>query len=307
VKRAVLAVAATALLAGCGSDSSTPHRQAAAPRTTLLDFAYDRSAPLEYVDRGRVNTAAPLAIHDVSFASGGQRIEGFLVLPPGRARRPAVVFAPGSGGDRREMLAVAGWLAARNVVTLTITPPSSVPSTAKTAVARLEQIQTDTVAQVVAVRRAVDVLRTLSRVDSHRIGYVGWSAGARLGTLVAASEPRIRAFVLLSAGAAPIAAYVAQAAAPLKAPLRRVLESVDPPRYVARARPGSLLLENGRKDEVVPRAALLNVVRAAPKGAVVRWYDAPHALNRKAYHDAYDWLARKLPIEGPRVEGAQTA
>jgi len=124
VKQAVLAVAATALLAGCGSDSSTPHRQAAAPRT-LLDFAYDRSAPLEYVDRGRVNTAAPLAIHDVSFASGGQRIEGFLVLPPGRARRPAVVFAPGSGGDRREMLAVAGWLAARNVVTLTITPPSS--------------------------------------------------------------------------------------------------------------------------------------------------------------------------------------
>jgi hypothetical protein len=86
-----------------------------------------------------------------------------------------------------------------------------------------------------------------------------------------------------------------------------VLESVDPPRYVARARPGSLLLENSRKDEVVPRAALLNVVRAAPEGTIVRWYDAPHALNRKAYHDAYDWLARKLPIEGPRVEGAQTA
>jgi hypothetical protein len=52
---------------------------------------------------------------------------------------------------------------------------------------------------------------------------------------------------------------------------------------------------------------LLNVVRAAPEGTIVRWYDAPHALNRKAYHDAYDWLTRKLPIEGPRVEGAQTA
>ncbi|HEX6700240.1 MAG TPA: dienelactone hydrolase family protein [Gaiellaceae bacterium] len=305
MKRAVLAVAAAALLAGCGS--STPHRQAAKPRKTLLDFAYDRSAPLAYVDRGRVNTAAPLAIHDVSFASSGQRIEGFLVLPPGRARRPAVVFAPGTGGDRREMLAVAGWLAARNVVALTITPPSPVPSTAKTATARLDQIRTDTVAQVVAVRRAVDVLRTLPTVDPHRIGYVGWSAGARLGTLVAASEPRIRAFVLLSAGAAPISAYVAQASAPLKVPLRRVLESVDPPRYVARARPGSLLLENGRKDEVVPRAALLNVVRSAPKGTTVHWYNAPHALNRAAYHDAYDWLGRRLPITGPRVRGAETA
>ena len=55
-------------------------------------------------------------------------------------------------------------------------------------------------------------------------------------------------------------------------------------RYVARARPGSLLLEDGRRDEVVPRAALLNIADAAPKGTTVRWYDAPHALDRAAYH-----------------------
>ena len=78
-------------------------------------------------------------------------------------------------------------------------------------------------------------------------------------------------------------------------------------RYVARARPGSLLLEDGRRDEVVPRAALLNIADAAPKGTTVRWYDAPHALDRAAYHDAYDWLAYRLPIDGPRVRGAETA
>jgi hypothetical protein len=75
-----------------------------------------------------------------------------------------------------------------------------------------------------------------------------------------------------------------------------VLGTLDPLRYVALAKPGSLLLEDGRRDEVVPRAALLNVVHAAPSGTTVRWYDAPHALSRKAYRDAFDWLARKLPI-----------
>jgi len=47
--------------------------------------------------------------------------------------------------------------------------------------------------------------------------------------------------------------------------------SVDPLRYVAHARPGCLLR---------------------------RWYDAPHALDRAAYRDAFARLTRKLSIDG---------
>ena len=307
MKRPLLLLAAAGVLAGCGSSGSSPPRAVERP-APRLDFAYDASAPLGYVDHGRVNTPAPLAIHDVSYASGRRRIQGFLVLPPGRGRRPAVVFVHGTGGDRSQLLGKAGWLAARNVVTLTITaPPPSSGSAAETAPEQIAQVRTDTVAEVVAIRRAVDVLRSLPSVDPNRIGYVGWSAGARVGALVAASEPRIRAFVLLSAGAAPVEAYAASAPRQLRAQVRRVFGSVDPLRYLGWARPGSVLLEDGLKDEVVPRAALLNVVRAAPKPENVHWYEAPHALNRAAYHDAYDWLARRLPITGPHVRGAETA
>jgi hypothetical protein len=63
---------------------------------------------------------------------------------------------------------------------------------------------------------------------------------------------------------------------------------------VARARPGSLLLEDGRRDAIVPRATLLNLVHAAPRGTTVCWYDAPHALDRAADRDAFAWLTRKL-------------
>jgi dienelactone hydrolase len=297
-------LAFAALLTACGSGSPKQPSDGL-PR---LDFAYDTSAPLRNVDHGRINkTSYPIAIHDVSYVSGGRTIQGYLLVPQGAEKRPAVVFVHGSGGDRSELLGQAAALAARNVVTLTITAPSSsVSSTPTTLAGLLAQARSLTVNDVVAVRRAVDLLRAQPTVDGDRIGYVGWSAGARLGAVLATAEPRLKALVLVSAGADPLSAFVARAPQGSRAQVRTVLGSVDPLRYIAWARPGSLLLEDGRKDEVVPRAALENVVHAAPSGTTVRWYDATHALTRKAYRDAFDWLAGKLPIDGPRVPGAAT-
>jgi len=284
------------LVAGCGA-SSTATPSDGLPR---LHFDYDTSTPLGYVDRGRINERSyPIAVHDVSFQSGGRTIDGYLLVPRGSGRRPAVVFVHGSGGDRSELLGQAAELARRNVVTLTLTEPSHfVTSSPSTLSGLLAQAKSLTVNDVVAVRRAVDLLQTLPTVDSKRIGYVGWSAGARIGAIVAAAEPRIKALVLASAGADPLSAFVAHAPASSKGRVRTALGSVDPLRYIGWARPGSLRLEDGRDDEVVPRAALLNVVRAAPSGTSVKWYDAPHALNKPAYRDAFAWLAKKLPIEG---------
>jgi dienelactone hydrolase len=291
----IVVSACCVLLAGCGSSGASKSR--GNPR---LSFGYVAALPLEYVNRGRINRRTErIVVDDVSFRSGRQRIEGYLLLPPGRARHPAVVVVHGSGGDRRELLEQARRLAGRNVVTLTITEPSTSSPPVRTAggaVAALKQIQAAQIRDVVAVRRAVDLLRSLPQVDPSRIGYLGWSAGARTGALVAASEPRVKAFVLLSAGAAPISAYVANAPPDLRRTVRLILSSVDPIRYIALARPGSILLEDGTRDRVVPHAALLNIVHAAPSGTAVRWYDAPHALNRAAYEDAFEWLARKLPI-----------
>ena len=285
-----------ALLGGCGSSAAPRPRPA--NRSPRLTFGYDAALPLQYVNRGRINRRTePIAVDDVSFRAEHRRIDAYLLLPRGRTRRPAVVFVHGTGGDRSELLAQARRLASRNVVTLTITEPSTPNPPARApggAAALLERIQAAQVLDVVAIRRAVDLLQSLPHVDKTRIGYLGWSAGARTGTFVAASEPRVKALVLLSAGAAPVSAYVASAPPSLRGVVRRVLGSLDPIRYIALARPGSVLLEDGTKDEIVPHAALLNIVHAAPRETTVRWYDAPHALDRAAYRDSFDWLARKL-------------
>jgi uncharacterized protein len=297
--RVTACAAFAALLAGCGSSNGIPR----------LTFGYETSAPLRYVDHGRINRPSyPIAIHDVAFRSGGLKIEGYLLLPPRTGRRPAVVIVHGSGGDRQELLAQAAWLAARNVVTLTITEPStsSPPAQPTSEAAFVKQVRDVQVRDVVATRRAVDVLQSLPQVDPQRIGYLGWSAGAKTGAFVAASDPRVKALVLLSAGAARLDEFVAGAPADLKSSVRQTLGSVDPIRYIAQARPGSVLLEDGTKDEVVPHAALLNIVHAAPSGTTVHWYKTRHALDNAAYHDAFVWLAGKLPIDGPCIPGAVT-
>jgi dienelactone hydrolase len=237
-----------------------------------------------------------VTVRDVSFESRGKRIDAYLVAGSGKGVRPGVVVVHGSGGDRTELLGAAAELARRGFVALAITAPSTAyPPPSPTTVADLvAESRAVTVADVVAVRRAGDVLASLPTVDRARMGYLGWSAGAKTGAFVAAADGRFRALALLSAGADKLSAFVNSAPAGSRSLVRRGLGSVDPLRYIAAARPGTLLLEDGRSDQIVPRNALENMIHAAPSGTTVRWYEAGHELNPAAYRAAFAWLAGKL-------------
>ena len=142
------------------------------------------------------------------------------------------------------------------------------------------------------------------RSTTKRIGLVGWSAGARIGAILAGTEARIGSFGLLSGGSTPVAEYAAQAPEELRPAIERELGAVDPLRWVALARPGTMLLQNGRTDEVVPRAALDALAKAAGAAAKVRWYDQGHAPSSAAFNDQLDWLAERLDLDGSVVKGA---
>ena len=155
MKAFLLLAAVLASAAGCGGSSATP--------ADTSPFAYDASAPLHYVDHGRVNHDYPIAVDDVSYAlPGGKTIEGFLVVPPGKGPFPGVVYLHGSGGDRSELLVPATWLSARGVVALTITTPRSAYTPGASAEQKLREQRAATVADVVAARRAADVLQSPS-------------------------------------------------------------------------------------------------------------------------------------------------
>ena len=302
--------AMTLALVGCGRASQQATTSTAATgdrRAAEWTFAYDSSLPLRFADRGVIEHLGPVAVHDVSFASGGERVNGFLVERSGTGRRPGIVVVHGSGGDRRELLGAAVALAKLGAVALTITEPSSAhPPPAPTSNSQLlSESRSTTQRDVIAVLRAEDVLASLPGVDAKHLGYLGWSAGAKTGIFVAASAPRVQALALLSAGADKLSAFVAAAPPAIRSQVKRVLGSVDPLRYVARARPGTLLLEDGRKDAVVPREALENVIEAAPRGTVVRWYPAGHDLTAAAYRDASPGCSKSSTEQGAAQVGAR--
>jgi len=316
---AVLALLAGLVLAGCGGGSSeqagtTTTAPTTAPATTAQKpaqkqglFDYDRSAPLAFRDKGDVNPAYPIRVHDVSFAGPKGRVTGYLVLPPVKGRRPAIIYMHGSGGNRTEFLAPAGWLAARGAIGLTLDSPEARSSEPIAAGLKGLRQQRDLTAQaIVELRRAVDLLQRRPDVDPNRIAYVGWSYGARTGALLAGMEHRIRSFDLMSGGALPPEAYAKLAPPKLRTAVRTTLTSIDPLRYVARSAPSSLLLQDGRRDSIVPRKALLDLARAAGKPKSVRWYAAGHAPNAREYREAIAWLSSRLGLHGVVVKGVST-
>ena len=297
-------VLVAALVAGCagGDDGNGPRKSSPAAL-----FDYDRDAPLGFRDRGRINADYPIEIRDVSYASPKRgRVLGYLMVPPGKGKRPAVIYMHGAGGDRRQFILPASWMAARRAVTLTIDSPlvrgAGPPAGRGLPALRRDR---DVVAQnVVELRRAVDLLRSRPDVDPDRIAFVGYSAGARAGAILAGVEPRIRAFVFMSGGSAPVSEYARRAPAAIRKDVRRILGQVDPLAYVAKAAPAELYFQAGRTDTVVPPAAVRALYRAASEPKQLKWYRAGHELNVQAYRDQLAWLERELRVAGERVPGA---
>ena len=298
--RHALACLAVLILTACGGDQKA---------VTPDIYAYDASEPIAREDAGLANSDYPVKIHDISFDGGKERVPAFLLVPPGKGPYPAVIYLHGQGGDRLEMLYTASWLAGRRAVALTVESPYS-PNRAielDPGVEGLRKERDRTVQGIVELRRAVDLLQSLPQVDDERIGFVGYSAGARSGAILAGVEPRIRAFVFMSGGEDSVDEFMSLVSEEDRDDVRPLLEDTDGLKYIARAGPSKLFFQAGRKDKIVPRDALETLIRAGSAPKKVSWYDAGHDLAvPKAQREQLDWLTAVLEIEGPPVEGAET-
>jgi dienelactone hydrolase len=306
VFRVCAAIVFVLLVAGCGGGNGG-QRPSATPPHPLFD--YDAGAPLRYRDQGRVNKGYPIQIRDVSYASpGGGRVRAFLVVPPGKGPFPGVIYLHGSGEDRTRLVVPAAWLAARGAVALVVDSEFVRTGGSGTGdpLKRLAEDRDLTARTLVDLRRGVDVLRSLPQVDGDRIGFVGYSAGAKVGAMLAGIEHRITAYDLMSGGSPTVRAFAAPAPARIRPLVRGILSQIDPFRFVRRAAPAALFFQDGLADEYVPRAQLAALAKAGSQPKRIRWYRAGHALNAQAYRDQLAWLSRELDVRGPVVARAQT-
>ncbi|HKB19745.1 MAG TPA: acetylxylan esterase [Gaiellaceae bacterium] len=291
-RRLALVLALAGTLTACGGGGNS-HSSSGAT------FAYDASTPLDLSTK-RTAREAGVAIRDVSFkGAAGETIPAYLVVPRGKGPHPAVIYAHGSGGSRRDLLPSAVGLAEHGAVALLLDMRYSAARSRQSLPQGIDGVKVATdneIESVVEVRRAVDLLQSLPYVDKHKIGYVGWSAGARTGAITAGVEHRIRFYDLLAGGALPISSYVAESPEDTRGEVEDLLGKTDPLRFVALAAPSSLLFQDGRHDEVVPRRALIGLERSASKPKELRWYDSGHVPSQSAWSDSLKWLSQRLGL-----------
>jgi dienelactone hydrolase len=273
-------------------------------------FAYDPAAPLELHDALEF-VRYGVERHAISFASPrGGRVTGLLHVLRGGGRKAGIVNMHGAPGSARRLAASSFTLARRGAVVVSIDAPFA--RRGGEMVTFTEADRADHVQLMVDLQRAVDLLLSRPDVDPARIAYMGLSYGGAVGTMYAAVDPRPAAYLLLVADGGMVSHFT-RVDGSFTGPLRRLAPTVrdrwlaamcpvEGIGYVDRVRPGSILFQNGRRDQLVPadRAALLH--RAAGVSHTVQWYESGHALPAQARIDRWQFLAERIGTAAPTDE-----
>jgi cephalosporin-C deacetylase-like acetyl esterase len=299
--RALVAGAALAVacVAATGGAAAAPSPSAVPPfseRVHLFDYTPE---PLTITEVG-VQHRLFADVHDITYAApGGTPASAYLVVPT-RARPPyaAVLFGHwlGPGSSRAEFLSEALGLARKGVVSLL--PQGDFPWFVDPV--GNEQDTANITAEVIKLRRGLDLLTARSDVDPSRIAFVGHDYGAMAGSIVSAVDSRVSAEILM----APDATYFnwfnkywigyegAQADA-----YSALLAPYDPIEYVGHAPAGGVLFQFSAHDQYVTPAVRDALLAAAsePKSAQI-FSNAGHHLNNAARRARDAWLASKLGL-----------
>lgn len=236
---------------------------------------------------------ADLRVVRFEFSSRGDRIPGRLLLPrEGDAPLPLILLEHGARGSKQAdyMDATAGPWARRGAAVASIDLPLHGERADRKLTARLleavysgraPELVRDFVRQgVLDLRRALDAVAELPRVDATRTAYAAFSLGAIVGASLCAVDPRPRAAALALAGGG------------------FGWRDVDPVDQLGRFAPRPLLLVNATRDATIPRAATEALYEAAGEPKQILWFDATHtSLPGRALKEMWLFLARHLSLD----------
>lgn len=250
-------------------------------------------------------------LHDVSYASpGGGRVSGWLVVPTGRGPFAGIVYLHGSETDRDDLLDEAMAMATGGAVTLTIDAPFAREGDSRTgslgnyfaegAEAALARQTLDDLA------RAFDLLSARPDVDPARLGFVGHSWGASLGAVLAATDGRSMANVLI-AGRPSWTGFLRRSGDQFAGVISTIgeagweaylasMEPFDAAPRVADADGETLYLQFGTIDDVVLADDVAEWEAAVPDGTRIDRYPAGHALDAPAVADRAAFLVERLGL-----------
>jgi dienelactone hydrolase len=266
-------------------------------------FRYDAAASLLVQENG-VEKQGSASVHDIRFTPvpGQDPVNAYLVVPEGKGPFAGVLWVHWLGEpattNRTEFLKEAVSLAPKGVVSLLVDAMWSAP---EWYVKRVPEADYEnSIRQVVAIRRAMDLLVARGDVDKARVGYVGHDYGGMYGMIANGLDRRARTHVYIAVVPSLSAwAFFSRQPASKVEYLRKnaVLELTE---YVRQVRGASTLFQFAKNDVYVSRADSAVLMGAAADPKERRFYDADHAMAvAPAVSDRDAWLLKELGLGGP--------
>jgi dienelactone hydrolase len=243
-------------------------------------FAYDQSIPLGVVEKG-IEKREGGAVKDITFnALTGTDVAAYVVAPDGQGPFAAVLWVHWLGEpettNRTQFLNEAMGLASMGVVSVLVDAMWAAPDWFSKRI--LEEDYAHSIRQVIALRRAMDLLLAQPNVDPARVGIVGHDYGGMYSMMMAGVDQRAKACVYVAVvpslndwaflGPQPKskAEYLRQNA---------TLELTD---YLRQNQKAATFLQFGTKDIYVSRVDGGIIANAA--GTKNRkFYETDHAMN----------------------------
>lgn len=269
-------------------------------------FDYDRNASLELnvVHTGIRDGAI---VHDVTFVPlpGREPVKAFVVTPytSGASPKPAafagILYVHWLGEpattNRTEFFSEATALADSGVVSVLVDTMWAQPDWYEKRIP--EEDAANSTRQIIALRRAVDLLLAQPGVDPSRIAVVGHDYGAMHAIVMGAADRRAKTYVLM-AGTPHFIDWALYSRQPKDlAAFRAELAPLDPVSHVSEIAPATVFFQFAQNDKYVPATAAATFYAAAVPRKQLATYQAGHDLHTpEVAADRVAWLMRELGL-----------
>jgi dienelactone hydrolase len=273
------------------TSTSAPSVEPTATPMPTLRTAYDLPPYEELVKLFDYDTTEPLGhkvtyeeqkdgvtVQDITYASGGYTVSAKLVIPNGKGPIPVVLYAAGHTLHPSFFVPEMVALAKEGYAGLAIgeratTDLYSVLDTKATIEGYSDY--------VVDLRRGLDLLGTLPKVDAKRIGFVGHSLGCAAGSILSGLETRIAAYALMACGG-----YITDPAWSFcstdacfsatdedRSQYQERLAVLNPVNYVGRGGGAVFLFQAAKEDQIALAPNVEALASAAPEPKRLQWYE----------------------------------
>ncbi len=269
-------------------------------------FRYDDHADLGLRELG-LQEKEQARVHDLTFNVPGVKepVRAYLVVPRTAGPFAGVLWVHWLGTpettNREEFLTEAIALAPRGFVSLLVDAMWSAPDWYGHRVP--EEDFENSIRQVVALRRAMDLLASQPAVDRKRLGFVGHDYGAIYGMLFGGVDHRARARIYVAAPSS-LSEWAFFGRQPKsKVEYLRQNAVLEPTDYLRHAGDVSTLFQFGARDPYVAHSGTFTLLAAAPAPKERRFYEADHSVDApEALRDRADWLQHQLGAQPPAAQ-----